>query len=88
MKILLDNNTGKHEIDMEVTKTLHDLHKEINKVYALSDSKYIYEFGEKVYSYKGNFNTIIAHCDLFIYRREPVFYHCEDMTIEITYQNI
>lgn len=88
MKIILDNNSSKNEIEIEVTRTLHDLHIKINEVYDLSNSRYQYRFGERIYSFKGILNTISYHCDLFIYEKKPVLYYYENLTIKIYHENI
>ncbi len=88
MKIILENNSSKNAIEIEVTRTLHDLHLKINKVYHLSDSKYQYRFGKRMYTLNGPFNTISHHCDLLIYEKEPVEYRCGKLASEIFHSNI
>lgn len=88
MKIILDNHTSECEIEIEITRSLHDLHLKINEAHDLADSKYQYHFGERIYSFKGFLNTISHQCDLFIYEKNPVVYCCRNLILEIYHKNI
>jgi len=88
MKIILDNNSGKREIEIAVTKTLDDMAGGIREAYGVSDLKYLYVFGGKVYSIEGDLDSIIHQCDLFIYSAEPAFYYSKDIMVQVYHENI
>lgn len=88
MKILLDSDAGKHEIDMAVTHTLDDLAVKIREIYRVPDSKYLYDFGEKLYSYGGDLDSDVYQCDLFIYSDEPVSFFSDNVLVDVSHENI
>ncbi|MBN1882295.1 MAG: hypothetical protein JW885_08995 [Deltaproteobacteria bacterium] len=87
MKILLNSEAGRREIDMAITHTLDDLAKRIQGVYSVSDVEYLYDFGDRTYSFNGGFDASVHHCDLLLYTDVPVIYRSGDLVVRVYHEN-
>ena len=88
MKIMLENDTSRHEIDIAVTHALDDLAVRIRDVYGVSKSPYLFDFGEKTYSYQGDMDTAVYQCDLFLYTDTPALFYSRDLTVWVSHENV
>jgi|GEM_PF-391631 len=88
MKLILRQDTGTREIEVEVTRTLDDLVEMIRDICSLTDPLYQFDIEGERYTHAGGPDTAVCQCDLFLYLEEPVLLYIGDTVIALSHENV